>query len=298
MSLDVSNDISVSRFKQSLLSIMHERDLSEARCSSLVQRLQQQEEATKAAEATATTLRSQVDATARAQEEADQRAAAQQKTAEDERARHALATRLTSDKAATQQQKLQEQGQKLYQLEEQLRAQTELASRLAVEKEGADDLIGTFQSRLEEVGKVITSVSKSEAACLAVIARLREEQAEHERQLEEVQRAQRAAAPRELLERRLKAALLESQEAETRSKERAAALAAKEEELRGAGARHDQTAGRLAAVQQQLAEAHTATMDFEDERRQLGAALASAKALSLREQEKSDARERFAAAEL
>ena len=44
-SLDVANDISLSRFKQSLLSILHERNLAETCCKSLSGRLREASEA-------------------------------------------------------------------------------------------------------------------------------------------------------------------------------------------------------------------------------------------------------------
>ena len=101
-SLDVAHEVSLARFKQSLLGIVHERDLAEERCTSLDCRLREAQEACKAADLVATDLRSRLDDSLRAQEEADQRSIAHRKASEDERVRHALAMRLAKQKEHAQ----------------------------------------------------------------------------------------------------------------------------------------------------------------------------------------------------
>ena len=135
--LDVSTDITLSRFKQSLLAILHERDLAEERCRTLETRLCEQGEATKAADLVATELRGKLDDLGRAREEAESGLVHLEKASEDERTRHALAARLAGEKTTAQVQKLQEQGQQLFKLEEQLRSTTAQASKLLIEKSGA-----------------------------------------------------------------------------------------------------------------------------------------------------------------
>lgn len=287
-SLDVANDISLSRFKQSLLSILHERNLAETCCKSLSGRLREASETSKSADLAAAEMRARFDEAMREQEEMERRFTAHRRASEDERSRHVLAVRLAKEKEKAQQQKLKEQGQQLYHLEESLRAQTTQAEKLAIEKDGADDLIGTFQSRLDGVGKVIQNVGKTEEACKAAISKMRAEHGELARRLDAAVQAQNAAAPRIELERRLKTALQQGLAAEERAREQHEELDAKEEELACAALRHEQIESELARAREGLAEAHRAALAHEQERRKLGEALLSAKAASLREQEKSD----------
>ena len=109
---DVAQDISFSRFQQSLLGVVHDKDTVERRACDLEARLQGQVAATKGAQADASELQARLDDASRAQEEAELRAAAQRKVQEDERARHTLHARAASEKASQQQQKPKHRGDK------------------------------------------------------------------------------------------------------------------------------------------------------------------------------------------
>ena len=285
---DVAQDISFSRFQQSLLGVVHDKDTVERRARDLEARLQGQVAATKGAQADASELQSRLDDASRAQEEAELRAAAQRKVQEDERARHTLHARAASEKASQQQQKLHQQGQQLYQLEEQLRARTTEASRLRIEKEGADALIASFQAKLEEVGKVIEATTTAEVECRKAVESVRSDQAELQTRLGDAQRTQRDAAPRVQLERRLKDALREREQAREREHELTAALRFREDEREATRARYERMTQRLEAAQRELASAHSAELAFDGERRSLCDQLAHAQSSSLREREKNE----------
>ena len=91
---DVGQAVSLSRLRQSLLGIAHDKQMLEQRVAKLEQRLREQAAATKAAQGEAVELQKVGEESERAREEAEQRDTAQRKAHEDERARHALATRL------------------------------------------------------------------------------------------------------------------------------------------------------------------------------------------------------------
>ena len=283
-SLNVAADVSLSRFRQSLLGLTHDKERAAERVAELEKRLQDQTAARKAAQSESTELQSKLEEAARTHEETARAVAAERKAHDDERARHALHARLAAERQASQQTKLQEQGQALYALEEQLRTRTSEASRLRLAQDSADGLISTFQSRLEEVSKVIEATARSETACREAVGGCHERQAALERQLREAQHAQRAAAPREQLERRLKAALREGAEARSQRDERQAALDGKEHELREARGQRDERQAALEASQRELAAAHGVAAAFEGERGRLAELLAHAKGANLSEQ--------------
>ena len=285
---DVKEDISFSRFRQGLLGVVHDKATTEQRARDLEARLQEQVSVTKSTQGEASELQARLDEASRANEEALQGAAAQRKAQEDERVRHALQGRAASEKSEKQQLKLQQQGQQLYQLEEQLRARTTEVSRLRIEKDGADALIASFQSKLEEVARVIEASSASESECRTAVAAVRADQAQLQAQLAEAQQAQRVAAPRAAIERQLKASMRACEEAREREHELSAALHSYTEERASARTRHDRMAERVEATQRELGAAHAREITFDGERRALGEQVARAQAAALREREKNE----------
>ena len=288
MRFDVAPEITHSRFQRALLGVVHDKATVEQHAADLEVRLQEQTEATKAALAEVGELQTRLDEASRLLEEAEQRAAAQRKAHDDERSRQALHARAVTDKANQQQQKLTQQGQQLYTLEEQLRTRTTEVSRLKIEKDGADELIASFQSKLEEVGKVIESTTRAEADCRAAVTSVRADQAELQAQLVDAQRAQRAAAPRAQLERRLQQALRDDAARREREQELTAAVRLHEDECAAAQVRHGAVTARLDTAERGLADALAREATFDAERRSLGEQLAHAQAAALRERERGE----------
>ena len=128
--------------------------------------------------------------------------------------------------------------------------------RHARRKEAAEDLIETFQARLQEVGKVIEATARAETLCRNTIGGVREEQLKLRRELEAVEGVQRAAAPRKEVERRLKVALRDGEDARALVLDKTAALAAKEHEVTSMAAQLAQAAARQALANEKLAEQH------------------------------------------
>ena len=294
--LAVAADISLTRLQSAFLSLEHDKAHAEKRAAALEKRLLDEAAAGKRLEAEIASLAQQLEAAARACEEADLRVVTQRKEQDDERARHELHAQLASEKAAVQQQKLVEKGKELYTLEEQLRTRTSECTRLRIEQEGADSLISTFQARLEEVGKVIEATTRAEADCRAALAEAKETARTHGEKLAEAQQAQRAAAPREQVERRLKAVLRELADAKENAKQSAAQQAKRDGERQEEAVRRTELEERLAAAQRELSAAHDRSVASEGQRAALADQLALALAASLREQERSEALARRCAA--
>jgi hypothetical protein len=284
----VSEAISLSRFKQALLGVVHENGLLEQRSQDLELRLQEEVEAAKTRQAELADMQRRLDEATRKEEETDQRTAAQHKAAEDERSRHELQQKLTSDKAKAAQAKLQQQGQQLYSLEEQLRARTAEVSRLRLEQEEAEDLISTFRARIEEVSRVIEATARAEHACKDAIGGVRKDQEAMRHQLQAVEATQRAAAPRAHLEQRLKLALREVQQARDAAADKERAHAAKEAELAATHATLARTAEALNGTQAQANASHMRELGAHAQRRAAVEQLQKAQASSLRQAEKSE----------
>ena len=77
---------------------------------------------------------------------------------------------------------------------------------------------------LEECARVVDSTAKSEAACREALGSVRADQASIRAQLDKCHEFQRAAAPREQLERRLRVALRDAGEARARRQPRQACI--------------------------------------------------------------------------
>ena len=268
----VSEAISLSRFKQALLGVVHENGLLEQRSQDLELRLQEEVEAAKTRQAELADMQRRLDEATRKEEETDQRTAAQHKAAEDERSRH----------------ELQQQGQQLYSLEEQLRARTAEVSRLRLEQEEAEELISTFRARIEEVSRVIEATARAEHACKDAIGGVRKDQEAMRHQLQAVEATQRAAAPRAHLEQRLKLALREVQQARDAAADKERAHAAKEAELAATHATLARTAEALNGTQAQANASHMRELGAHAQRRAAVEQLQKAQASSLRQAEKSE----------
>lgn len=284
----MSEAISLAKFQQSLLGVVHDNALLEKRVHELDAMRHEQAAATQAAQKENALLQARLDEASRAQEESDERGAAAQKAAEDERYRHALHARLAGEKATAAQAKLKQQGQQLYALEEQCRSRTAEASRLRIEKEGAEALIATFQGRLEEVSKVIDATARVEKACKGAINDVRTDQAELRSQLHAAEEVQRAAAPRAQLEQRLKRALRDIEEARSQEREQAEAAGAKDRELDTINATLTRTVSRLTTAQERAAADHAQLVAAEAQRQATGEQLHRAQANSLQLIEKSE----------
>lgn len=210
-----------------------------------------------------------VDEAQRGKEDAEQRLAALARAHEDERTRSALQLKLAADKAASTQQRVREQAQALYANEELLRAREAEISRLRIEQDGASTLISSFQGRLEECAKVIESTGKAEQECRAAFGNVREEQATLRAQLDACREAQRAAVPREQLERRLRAALHDAAGARAVAKERSLALRSRGLQIDEAKAQLARGAATLQEQQRLGAAAHARELEGEARNKKL-----------------------------
>ena len=160
--------------------------------------------------------------------------------------------------------------------------------RHARRKEAAEDLIETFQARLQEVGKVIEATARAETLCRNTIGGVREEQLKLRRELEAVEGVQRAAAPRKEVERRLKVALRDGEDARALVLDKTAALAAKEHEVTSMAAQLAQAAARQALANEKLAEQHELELAGNCERREIVGQLDQAHQTSLHLAEMSE----------
>lgn len=284
----MNEDIALSRFKQSLFGVIHENELLERRVHDLERRLLERAEDSKSQRAQVADLQNRLDDAMRKEEEVGQRAAAQEKAAEDERVRHVLHARLAGEKATTAQAKLQAQGQQLYALEEQLRTRTAEASRLRIEKEGAESLIETFQGRLEEVSRVIDATTQAEKMCKEAIDNMRSDQTAMQQELRMTEATLQAASSRERLELLLKKKMREAQQARDLAQEKAGLLDSRQREVEAMKAALTSTAAQLNAAEEKVASSHARELAVEDQRRQLVESLHRAQGGSLRLAEKSE----------
>ena len=284
----MSEAISLSRFKQALLGVTHENQLLERRARDLESRMHEEAKASKARLAEVADLQQRLDDAIRKGEKAYEAAGAQQKAAEDERSRHDLRMQLASEKAEAAQNKLRQQGQQLYSLEDQLRARTDEASRLRIEKVGADDLISSFQGRLEEVSRVIEATAKAEQACKNAIKDVRADQDGMRQRLGAAESAQRAAVPRAHLEQLLKAALRDVQDARDQAAGEVSKRESKERELAVTRAELARATEGLSTSRMQAQASHTRELAAEEQRRSLVTQLQAAQSHMLQLREKSD----------
>jgi UDP-3-O-[3-hydroxymyristoyl] glucosamine N-acyltransferase len=103
----VAVDVSLSRFKQSLLGLSHDKERAVERAAELDKALLEQTAATKNAHSELAELQSRFDEAICSQEEAQRKVQSERKAVEDERTRHTLHSRLAVEKATEQQAKLQ-----------------------------------------------------------------------------------------------------------------------------------------------------------------------------------------------
>ena len=203
VSSGLAEEVTLSRFQQQVLMLVSERDSQEKHLSDLSRRLQESQDEMSAARHHATEMQVQLREAQRKQGEAVQQVALQERALEDECKRQKLALRLANEKAAESQQQVQQQGQQIHTLTEQVRAHENEVARLRIEKDGTSDLILTFQARLEDVSKVVSRTAQSEQLCKLALKNARDDHAAIARQLAACQAVQRGQTPIEQLQRGL-----------------------------------------------------------------------------------------------
>ena len=284
----VDSAIVLNRFKQSLSDLIHEKTAAEQRAEELGRRLAEQTAAAKAAQARLEGMQGELDEARRGQEECARKVQAQSKEQEDERARHSLHARTTNERAMALQQQLQQHGQQLYTLEDQLRTRTTEVSRLRIDKDGLTEIVATFQGLAKDVEAKLECTAQQEQTCVAAVRSVHEQQTELRKQLEEAQATLRSVPDRPQLVAKLRAAIRGCDSAHARATVFENALQQKCASLDAANARAEQLSQQLGVVQTRLAADHDAAQAHEDAQRALLDQVHAAQANSLRELEKCE----------
>ena len=214
---DVEEAISVARFNRNLLALVTEKDSSTCRIEELEKALQQAQQQYKSQITQTAVMEGQLrEATGRHEESHQERLRAD-KSAEDERSRHALTRRAHETSSAGVLTKVSEQGQQIHSLEETLRSKESECVKLKQFQESAQGLIGTFREKLSEVGTISDLAVESERSCREALSSVREDQSHIRSLLEACKERQSLAVSSEKLKQQLRAAHEEAGESQMRT---------------------------------------------------------------------------------
>jgi len=285
---DLDAAITTARFKQSLLSLTHENTAQDQQVRELNRRLSAMADAARARDEELAEAQAQGNAARRETDEAREAALAAAKAHEDERARHTLQVRLGAEKATAATARLQQQAQRLHQLEGALQLRELELARLRIEKDGDAALIETFQTKLGEVATVIKQTGAAEAAARSALAAVRDDQAAARRELQGCREAIDASVPRKELVRQLAAAEAEAAEARVRDGQRARALQCAQLELDAARERAARDESEQTKARERGRAQHAQLLEYEKQRQRSADSLNAALAMSMRLTEVSE----------